>query len=127
MKLVPKEKLNDYIGKEIGCSDWFLVDQEQINKFADVTKDHQFIHINEEQAKKTPFGSTIAHGFLTLSMLTYLTENCRLIPEGTVMGINYGFDKVRFVMPVKVNSRIPCTIKTAVLHRKKPRAMADKI
>ena len=106
MKRVPKEKLNDYIGKEIGCSDWFLVDQEQINKFADVTKDHQFIHINEEQAKKTPFGSTIAHGFLTLSMLTYLTENCRLILEGTVMGINYGFDKVRFVMPVKVNSRI---------------------
>ena len=70
MKLVPREKLNDYIGKEIGCSDWFLVDQEQINKFADVTKDYQFIHINEDQAKKTPFGSTIAHGFLTLSMLT---------------------------------------------------------
>ena len=120
MKLVPKEKLNDYIGKEIGCSDWFLVDQEQINKFADVTKDHQFIHINEEQAQKTPFGSTIAHGFLTLSMLTYLTENCRLIPEGTVMGINYGFDKVRFVMPVKVNSRIRARSKPLSCIEKNP-------
>ena len=120
MKLVPREKLNDYIGKEIGCSDWFLVDQEQINKFADVTKDYQFIHINEDQAKKTPFGSTIAHGFLTLSMLTYLTENCRLIPEKTVMGINYGFDKVRFVMPVKVNSRIRARVTPLSCNEKNP-------
>ncbi len=112
MKLViPVEKLNDYIGKEIGHSDWFLVDQERINQFADVTIDHQFIHIDEEKSKKGPFGSTIAHGFLTLSLLTHLTETCRLIPEGTVMGINYGFDKVRFINPVKVNSRIRATVK----------------
>ena len=112
MKLViPVEKLNDYIGKEIGHSDWFLVDQERINQFADVTIDHQFIHINEEKSKKGPFGSTIAHGFLTLSLLTHLTDTCRLIPEGTVMGINYGFDKVRFINPVKVNSRIRATVK----------------
>ncbi len=112
MKLViPVEKLNDYIGKEIGHSDWFLVDQERINQFADVTIDHQFIHINEEKSKKGPFGSTIAHGFLTLSLLTHLTDTCRLIPEGTVMGINYGFDKVRFINPVKVNSRIRATAK----------------
>ena len=81
---------------------------------------HQFIHINEEQAKKTPFGSTIAHGFLTLSMLTYLTENCRLIPEGTVMGINYGFDKVRFVMPVKVNNRIRARVTPLSCNEKNP-------
>jgi len=112
MKLViPVEKLNDYIGKEIGHSDWFLVDQERINQFADVTIDHQFIHINEEKSKKGPFGSTIAHGFLTLSLLTHLTDTCRLIPEGTVMGINYGFDKVRFINPVKVNSRIRAAVK----------------
>lgn len=112
MKLViPVEKLNDYIGKEIGHSDWFLVDQERINQFADVTIDHQFIHIDEEKSKKGPFGSTIAHGFLTLSLLTHLTDTCRLIPEGTVMGINYGFDKVRFINPVKVNSRIRATVK----------------
>ena len=112
MKLViPVEKLNDYIGKEIGHSDWFLVDQERINQFADVTIDHQFIHIDEEKSKKGPFGSTISHGFLTLSLLTHLTDTCRLIPEGTVMGINYGFDKVRFINPVKVNSRIRATVK----------------
>ena len=112
MKLVIHvEKLNDYIGKEIGHSDWFLVDQERINQFADVTIDHQFIHIDEEKSKKGPFGSTIAHGFLTLSLLTHLTDTCRLIPEGTVMGINYGFDKVRFINPVKVNSRIRATVK----------------
>ncbi|MEC7859859.1 MAG: MaoC family dehydratase [Pseudomonadota bacterium] len=112
MKLViPVEKLNDYIGKEIGHSDWFLVDQERINQFSDVTIDHQFIHIDEEKSKKGPFGSTIAHGFLTLSLLTHLTDTCRLIPEGTVMGINYGFDKVRFINPVKVNSRIRATVK----------------
>ena len=112
MKLViPVEKLNNYIGKEIGHSDWFLVDQERINQFADVTIDHQFIHIDEEKSKKGPFGSTIAHGFLTLSLLTHLTDTCRLIPEGTVMGINYGFDKVRFINPVKVNSRIRATVK----------------
>ena len=112
MKLViPVDKLNDYIGKEIGHSDWFLVDQERINQFADVTIDHQFIHIDEEKSKKGPFGSTIAHGFLTLSLLTHLTDTCRLIPEGTVMGINYGFDKVRFINPVKVNSRIRATVK----------------
>jgi len=112
MKLViPVENLNDYIGKEIGHSDWFLVDQERINQFADVTIDHQFIHIDEEKSKKGPFGSTIAHGFLTLSLLTHLTDTCRLIPEGTVMGINYGFDKVRFINPVKVNSRIRATVK----------------
>ena len=112
MKLViPVEKLNDYIGKEIGHSDWFLINQERINQFADVTIDHQFIHVDEEKSKKGPFGSTIAHGFLTLSLLTHLTESSRLIPEGTVMGINYGFDKVRFINPVKVNSRIRATVK----------------
>ena len=112
MKLkVPANKLNDYMNKEIGHSDWFSVDQSQINKFADVTIDHQFIHVDEEQSKKGPFGQTIAHGFLTLSMLTHLTETCGLIPEGTVMGINYGFDKVRFINPVKVNSRIRASVK----------------
>ena len=120
MQVVKKEDLQSWIGKETEPSDWLEVSQERINQFADCTLDHQFIHINEEQAKKTPFGSTIAHGFLTLSMLTYLTENCRLIPEGTVMGINYGFDKVRFVMPVKVNSRIRARSKPLSCTEKNP-------
>ncbi len=98
------------LGKEEGVGEWFLVDQARINQFADVTMDHQFIHVDPEAAKGTPFGTTIAHGFLTLSLLTYLDSS---IPRGDasrftgmMMGVNYGFEKVRFVSPVKVGSRI---------------------
>lgn len=98
------------IGKDEGAGEWIQIDQERINQFADVTEDHQFIHIDPERAKSTPFGTTIAHGFLTLSMLTKLAAS---LPSGdpgryagVVMGINYGFDKVRFVSPVTVGSRI---------------------
>jgi len=97
-------------GKEEGVGEWFVVDQARINQFADVTLDHQFIHVDPEAAKATPFGTTIAHGFLTLSLLTHLDTS---IPKGDVsrysgmvMGVNYGFEKVRFVSPVKVGSRI---------------------
>ena len=72
-EVVKKEDLVNYVGKETGVSDWFLIDQERINDFADVTKDHQFIHIDPEAAAKTPFGTTIAHGFLSLSMLAYFS------------------------------------------------------
>lgn len=99
------------LGVEEGPSDWHTVTQGQINDFADTTYDHQFIHVDVERAKKeTPFGTTIAHGFLTLSMLPHLQE--KLTPadpgayEGLAMGINYGLDKVRFPNPVRVNSRI---------------------
>jgi acyl dehydratase len=100
------------VGNDEGTGDWFQVTQEQINQFADVTHDHQFIHIDPEAAKATPFGTTIAHGFLTLSMLTKLTIGASSAPQdaaryaGVLMGINYGFNKVRFVNPVKVGSRI---------------------
>lgn len=100
------------VGNDEGTGDWFQVTQEQIDQFADVTYDHQFIHIDPERAKDTPFGTTIAHGFLTLSMLTHLAQGASSAPsdparyEGVLMGINYGFNKVRFVNPVKVNSRI---------------------
>ena len=121
MKLVvPVEDLNDYIGKDIGHSDWFLIDQDRINKFAEVTIDHQFIHVDEAQAKNGPFGSTIAHGFLTLSMLTHLTESCGLMPQNSVMGINYGFDKVRFLMPLKVNNRIRARVKPLSVVERNP-------
>lgn len=99
-------------GKEEATGDWFEVDQERINQFADVTIDHQFIHVDEERAKSTPFGTTIAHGFLTLSMLTHLSASARtgeMDPAryaGMLMGVNYGFDKVRFINPVKVGGRI---------------------
>jgi len=100
------------VGDDEGAGEWFEVTQDQVNRFADVTYDHQFIHVDPEQAKDTPFGGTIAHGFLTLSMLSHLSAGATSAPqdparfEGVVMGINYGFNKVRFLNPVKVGSRI---------------------
>ena len=106
MPVVPAENMKDYIGKELGVSDWFVVDQERINKFADVTEDHQFIHIDEEAAKPL-FGSTIAHGFLSLSLLPHLaSQSGGLVPENVKAGINYGLDKVRFINPVHSGSKV---------------------
>ena len=103
--LVPAEKLADYVGQEIGSSDWFEVDQDRINMFADATLDHQFIHIDSEKA--TPlFGSTIAHGFLSLSLVPHLTSQAVLAPENLKMVFNYGLDKVRFINPVNVGSKV---------------------
>jgi acyl dehydratase len=107
------------IGKDEGTGDWFQVTQEQIDQFADVTSDHQFIHVDPERAKDTPFGTTIAHGFLTLSMLTHLSASASSAPPdpakyaGMLTGINYGFNRVRFVSPVKVGSRIRARAVTA--------------
>lgn len=100
------------LGQPEGTGEWFEVTQEQVNQFADVTLDHQFIHIDPEAAKATPFGGTIAHGFLTLSMLVHLGASIPQDPArfaGVLMGVNYGFDKVRFVSPVPVGSRIRAT------------------
>jgi len=100
------------VGNDEGTGEWFEVTQDQIDRFADVTHDHHFIHVDPEAAKNTPFGTTIAHGFLTLSMLTHLSAGATSgTPDparfaGLLMGINYGFDKVRFVNPVKVGSRV---------------------
>lgn len=101
--------LADFInsaGKQLDASQWLLIDQQRIDDFADATNDHQFIHVDVERAAATPFGSTIAHGFLTLSLLSDLMSASMLKPEGTQMVINYGSDKVRFLQAVKVNSRI---------------------
>ena len=103
--LVPAEKLVDYVGQEIGSSDWFEVDQDRIDMFADATLDHQFIHIDSEKA--TPlFGSTTAHGFLSLSLVPHLTSQAVLAPENLKMVFNYGLDKVRFINPVNVGSKV---------------------
>jgi len=110
-KIVSKEDLAGYVGKETGVSDWFKIDQDRINQFADVTLDHQFIHVDPVAAAKTPFGTTIAHGFLTLSMMAHLASGSMLSVEGAVMGINYGCDKVRFLSPVKVNGEIRARVK----------------
>lgn len=100
------ENFKSSAGAELGPSDWLLIDQERINRFADATDDHQFIHVDPEKAAATPFGTTIAHGFLSLSILPHLLAQIMPIPDGIVMGINYGADRVRFSLPVKVDSRV---------------------
>ena len=106
MTTVPAQQLVEYVGRAIGVSDWFEIDQARVDAFADVTLDHQFIHIDPAAAAATPFGGTIAHGFLTLSLVTHLTTGLLVQPEGAVMAINYGSDRVRFLEPVRVGSRI---------------------
>jgi len=93
-------------GRELEPSSWLEITQERINRFADATDDHQFIHVDPEKAAKTPFGGPIAHGFLTLSLIPFLTSETSIKPEGLVMGLNYGSDKVRFLQAVQVGSRI---------------------
>ena len=106
MKTVPKNEMTNAVGMKLGPSDWIELSQQRINAFADCTEDHQFIHVDEAKAKATPFGGTIAHGFLTLSLLAGLIEKIGVTPENTVMGMNYGFDKIRFLAPVKSGKRI---------------------
>ncbi|MBD9482695.1 MaoC family dehydratase [Pseudomonas sp. PDM14] len=106
MPSVPVSQLQDYVGKELGRSDWLTIDQERINQFAECTGDHQFIHVDPVKAKHTPFGTTIAHGFLSLSLIPKLMEGLMIMPEGLKMAVNYGLDSVRFIQPVKVNSRV---------------------
>ena len=102
--LVPADTLKDYIGKDMGESDWLVVDQDRINQFADATLDHQFIHVDSEKA--TPlFGSTIAHGFLSLSLMAGMPAP-QVAPENMTMAFNYGLDRVRFLTPVNVGSKV---------------------
>ena len=109
------DELNKLIGQEPVVGDWFEIDQDRINAFADATLDHQFIHVDPERAAQTPFGGPIAHGFLTLSLLVHLSTS---IPsdftklDGVLMGVNYGMNKVRFVNPVPVGSRVRATAAT---------------
>jgi acyl dehydratase len=104
------ELFKSAIGADEGTGEWLQVDQDRINQFADVTEDHQFIHVDPEACKElSPWGVPIAHGFLTLSLLVKLSTTIPMPPErldGIVLGVNYGFDKVRFISPVKVGSRI---------------------
>ena len=103
---VPASELAAMVGTELGVSGWLLIDQERVNAFADATLDHQFIHIDPERAELTPFGGTIAHGFLTLSLLPHFLDSASVPVQGLLMAINYGTDKVRFLQPVKVGQRI---------------------
>lgn len=98
-------ELAEAVGTEIGASEWLEIEQDRINNFAEATGDHQWIHVDEAKAKEEPFGSTIAHGFLTLSLLPMLTAQIYRV-DGVRMGINYGLNRLRFVSPVRVGSAV---------------------
>jgi acyl dehydratase len=104
---VALEAYQKMVGHEVGVSSWHLLDQKRINAYADVIEDHQFIHIDPERARReTPFGATVAHGFLTLSLLSIMSYEVMPVITGTTIGVNYGFDKLRFISPVRAGSRV---------------------
>lgn len=120
MPFVPVAELKDQVGKELGKSEWLTIDQERINQFAECTGDHQFIHVDPEKAKLTPFGTTIAHGFLSLSLVPMLMEKIMIMPQGLKMAVNYGLDSVRFIQPVKVDSRVRMVVTLTDATEKNP-------
>ena len=119
-QVVKTEDLPGLVGKELEPSEWLEITQERVDQFADATNDHQFIHVDPEKAAKTPFGGPIAHGFLSLSLLSYLNGQTAVVPENTVMGINYGSDKVRYLAPVRVGQRIRSRQTLLDVNEKKP-------
>jgi acyl dehydratase len=116
--IVSANQIQNYVGQEISISEWIHVEQDRIDLFADATGDHQYIHVDAERASETPFGTTIAHGFLSLSLLASMSGGLKL--ENTVMGINYGLDKVRFLNPVKVGAKIRGRFTLVSAEEKKP-------
>lgn len=120
MPYVPVTELSQYVGKELGRSAWLKIDQQRINLFAEATGDFQFIHVDPEKAAQTSFGSTIAHGFLTLSLIPKLIEDILVLPQGMKMVVNYGLDSVRFIQPVKVNSQVRLKVDLAEVTEKRP-------
>lgn len=115
------EDLAGRIGETIGTSEWLLVDQAMIDKFADATGDHQFIHVNPQMAAMTPFGGTIAHGFLTLSLIPVLTEKSNIErPEGLKMALNYGGNRVRFLQPVRAGKQVRAQFKLVGMEQRRP-------
>jgi acyl dehydratase len=118
--MTPQE-IQAQVGQQIGTSEWVEMSQDRINMFAEATGDHQFIHVDPDKAKLTPFGGTIAHGFLTLSMIPYLSANSDLPRvEGVKMGVNYGGNKTRFISPVRSGKRIRGHWKLLELVEKRP-------
>jgi acyl dehydratase len=106
MPIASLDEIRAKVGSPIGVSEWIEVGQDRIEQFADATDDHQFIHVDQELAKQTPFGGTIAHGFLSLSLLSRMAADVMLIPDTTRMAVNYGLDRVRFLAPVRSGRRV---------------------
>jgi acyl dehydratase len=121
------EEIKNRIGTTLGTSSWIVVDQKMIDGFANVTNDHQFIHVDPERAKKeTPFGGTIAHGYLTLSLLAGMGYEALPSLANRAMGINYGLDKVRFLSPVRAGSRVRGVFKLADVQQRSPKELLFK-
>jgi acyl dehydratase len=106
MPVAPLADIRSRIGEEVGLSSWLTIDQKRIDEFADATEDRQFIHTDPHAAAQTPFGGTIAHGFLSLSMLSRMATEGMLVPDSIKMAVNYGLDRVRFIAPVRSGKRI---------------------
>ena len=120
MPIVPIADIRDRVGKEIGVSSWLTMDQQRIDEFAESTEDRQFIHVDPQAAAQTPFGSTFAHGFLSLSMLSRMAAEVMLVPDSTKMAVNYGLDRVRFIAPVKSGKRIRGRFRLDSIEEKAP-------
>jgi acyl dehydratase len=120
MPVAPLNAIRSRVGQEVGVSSWLTIDQERIVEFADATEDRQFIHVDPEAAARTPFGGTIAHGFLSLSMLSRMAAEAMLVPEGVRMAVNYGLDRVRFLAPVKSGKRIRGRFRLDSIEEKAP-------
>ena len=114
------EEITARVGSEIGVSNWILIDQKAIDTFADVTGDHQFIHVDPAAAAQTPFGGTVAHGFLTLSLLSQMAAGVMMIPPTIKMAVNYGFEKVRFIAPVRSGRRVRGRFTLVSIEEKRP-------
>ena len=106
MPIASIDEIRACIGDEVGVSSWLTVDQSRIDAFADATEDHQFIHVDPEAAVKAGLGGTIAHGFLSLSLLSRMAADAMLLPDGMKMAVNYGFDRIRFIAPVRSGKRV---------------------
>jgi acyl dehydratase len=106
MPIASLDEIRARLGHEVGVSDWLTVDQPRIDAFADATEDRQFIHVDSAAAAQTPFGGTIAHGFLTLSLLSRMAAEAMLLPDSLKMAVNYGFERVRFIAPVRSGARV---------------------
>jgi acyl dehydratase len=127
MKIIKTADIPSLIGQQLAPSPWFEITQERVQQFADATNDHQFIHLDPQRAAETRFGGTIAHGFLSLSLLTYLNSQTGVVPDKLEMVINYGSDKVRYLTPVRVGKRIRSVQTVTDATEKKPGQWLVKI
>ena len=124
---IPLDQYQAMVGREIGVSSWHLVDQKRIDVYADVIEDHQFIHVDPARAKaETAFGTTIAHGFLTMSLMSIMSYEVMPVISGTTMGVNYGFDKLRFISPVRSGSRVRGRFTLAEAKLRKPKELQSR-